>query len=354
MTSPSLIFGSILLAFSPAFALLVVIVSHKPQLVILAVCSAFAYLLSALCSSLFWLITSAIFGSDHGGGGIGALLALALPGVFCQMAARCSFVGGYFRVESVIRRSVARHEEERQVAMAAASSSSDGDGDGDDRLAESHAETDALQLQLNDLSCSIASGCGYALLHSLFLYGTLLASESGEVNSYDGGHYVGGGGSTGHGGTLYQSSCGGIPSLINGALIACMFAILDVMWMMLCFFGMRRRSSGRHSAAHPGRESSAGTMRALARALSCRGLDDASSSSGDGGGGAAILLVAITHLAASLVLAPNGREDGCKISLPCLGVVVLWVGIVLGRTMKGGKFLPDDQRRRIQGMRHMC
>jgi hypothetical protein len=204
MTSPSLIFGSILLAFSPAFSLLVLVVSHKPQLVILAVCSAFAYLLSALGSSLFWLITSAIFGSDHGGGGgFGALLALAIPGVLCQMAARCLFVRGYFRVESVIRRSVARHEDEHIAAGAAADAAVE-DGDRGD----SHAETDALQLQLNDLSCSIASGCGYALLHSLFLYGTLLASESGEANSYDGGSYAGGGGSTGHGGTLYQSSCG--------------------------------------------------------------------------------------------------------------------------------------------------
>ena len=194
MTSPSLIFGSILLAFSPAFSLLFLVVSHKPQLVILAVCSAFAYLLSALGSSLFWLITSAIFGSDHGGG-YGALLALAIPGILCQMASRCLFVRVYFRVESVIRRSVAKHEEE-QIAADAAAASGGGGGDSgsvDDR-GDSHAETDALQLQLNDLSCSIASGCGYALLHSLFLYGTLLASESGEANSYDGGGVTPGGG----------------------------------------------------------------------------------------------------------------------------------------------------------------
>jgi hypothetical protein len=132
-----------------------------------------------------------------------------------------------------------------------------------------------------------------------------------------------------------------------------MFSILDVMWMMLCFFGMRRRttSTRRHPGAPGGRGSSAGgTMRALARAA-CRGLGDPTTASG---GTAAILLVALTHLTASLALAPNGHEDGCRISLPCLGAVVLWVGIVLGGTMRGGKFLPDDQRRRIQGMRHLC
>ena len=72
MTSPTLIFGAILLAFSPTIFLLLHIIFPKPQLVILAVCAAFAYLLSALCSSLIWLITSAIFGSDHGGGGGGS------------------------------------------------------------------------------------------------------------------------------------------------------------------------------------------------------------------------------------------------------------------------------------------
>ncbi len=196
MTSPSLILGSTLVAFSPTLALLVLIVSGKPQLVILAVCSAFAYLLSALCSSLFWLVTSAIIGKVGADDLVVTLLALAIPGVFCQLATRCLFVLGYFRVEDVIRRSVARHEEETRIA--AASSSSNGGvvvDDDDDDHNDDHAETNALQLQLNDLSCSIASGTGYALLHSLFLYGTLLASESGEAaNGYDdGGAYTGGG-----------------------------------------------------------------------------------------------------------------------------------------------------------------
>ncbi len=132
------------------------------------------------------------------------------------MILRCSFVLGYFKVEHVIRRSVAKHEEETLVAAAAYTNNGTGNDENDNnndsqqqRQQQQHAETNALQLQLNDLSCSLASGCGYALLHSLFLYGTLVASESGEANSYDeGGAYVGGGGSTGHGGTLYQESCG--------------------------------------------------------------------------------------------------------------------------------------------------
>jgi len=150
---------------------------------------------------------------------------------------------------------------------------------------------------------------------------------------------------------LYQASCGGIPSLINGALISCMFSILDVMWMMLCFFGMRRRSSSssqlnNNASTSPIASPGPSTIQSLLRGLACRGLDDTPS-----GGNAALLLVGITHLAASLVLAPNAHEDGCRISLPLLGGVVLWVAMALRRVASEGRFLPEDQRRRIQGMR---
>lgn len=374
MTSPSLIFGSILIAFSPTFSLLLLLIFQKPQLVILAVCAAFAYLMSALLSSLIWLIISSISSainnnngdsSSNGLSDIGTLLSLAIPGVLCQMFIRCYYVRGYFKVEDVIRKSVAKHEKDTLLAAAASSANNnETSNSSNDNLngsannsnntdEDQHAETNALQLQLNDISCSLSSGCGYALLHALFLYGTLLASESGESNSYnDSGVYAGGGGSTGHGGTLYQDSCAGIPSLINGALIACMFSILDVMWMMICFFGMRRR---RHSVVVMNDTGGGGggvigsTIQALLGGLTCQGFSDSIS-----GGNAAILVVTITHLLASLVLAPNGgsssSEDGCKISLPLLGGVVVYVGIIFRKLVMTGHFLPEDQRLRKQGM----
>ena len=40
-----------------------------------------------------------------------------------------------------------------------------------------------------------------------------------------------------------------MPSFPNGTLIACMFSVLDVLWMMLCFFGMRRRLQRPDAAA---------------------------------------------------------------------------------------------------------
>jgi len=172
MTAPSLTLGCILLGFSPTASLLFMVVLRKPQLVILAVCSAFAYLLSALLSSTIWLVTSSIAGAVGGGStsGIGTAISIAVPGVACQMLLRCLFVRTYFRVETVIRGSVEKHERETREAAAASS----GGGAGNS-AADEHAETDALQLQLNDTSCGLASGCGYALLHSLLLYGTLLA-----------------------------------------------------------------------------------------------------------------------------------------------------------------------------------
>lgn len=130
-----------------------------------------------------------------------------------------------------------------------------------------------------------------------------------------------------------------MPSLLNSALIACMFSILDVMWMMLTFYGMRRRSSLRNNIS-----TSTTTVQAfLPGLIPCRGFDDSPS-----GGNASLVFVTLSHLAASLVLAPNAYEDGCKISLPLLGIIVLYVGSVLRGVY--GYFLPEDQRRRIQGM----
>jgi hypothetical protein len=130
-----------------------------------------------------------------------------------------------------------------------------------------------------------------------------------------------------------------------------MFSVLDVMWMMLSFYGMRRRSSSSSSSAAAAavRNNTSSTTTSSIQALlhglitSCRGFDDSTS-----GGNASIAFVTLSHLTASLVLAPNGYEDGCKISLPCLGIVTVYVGIVLRGVY--GHFLPEDQRRRIQGM----
>ncbi|KAL7505001.1 hypothetical protein ACHAXN_002542 [Cyclotella atomus] len=316
MTSAALSFGSALLAFSPSISLLLFLVIPKAQLLILAICSAFAYLLSSLFSSAFWWLFRLIPGSNNEGWS--SLLTIVLPSVLSQYFVRCYFVKMYFRVEKVIQKSVAKHEAENN-----SNTSDDSEG---------HEETNALQLQLNDLSCSLASGAGYAFLHSLFLFGTLLASESGEQYSNNG---------TERDGTLYQPSCS-LPSLIHGALIAGLFSILDVVWMMCTFYGMRRRaavySNGGNSAGMIG-----GTIKEGLSFIT-GGLPDNSK-----GGNGALGLVMVTHLAASLALAPNMKEEGCKVSLSCLGLIVVLTGVCFARGVKG-HYLPVDQRRRIEEM----
>ncbi|KAL7496274.1 hypothetical protein ACHAWT_004825 [Skeletonema menzelii] len=375
MTSPSLTIGTALLAFSPTLTLLFLIILPKPQLTILSVVAAFAYLLSAFGSSLIWLIVNAIFQFTNRNqeNSIGALLALTVPSVLMQWFVRMQFVKLYFGVEDVIRKSVAKHEAEESMDMT--TNNTTNNTTGTHQQQQHHAETNALQLQLNDLSCSLASGTGYALLHTLFLFGTLLASESHESNNYYGnlqtaqGYYGGGGGSTGHGGTLYQNSCSSssMPSLVNGALVGCMFSILDVVFMMLTFFGMRRRQQYYYyqqqqhhrgggggatgsSIVRPPPPRSSSLFQLLRDGLSfCNnnGINDTIQ-----GGNAALGLVIISHLMASLALAPNGimEENGCQISLPCLAAVVVLVVGLFWRGVKG-HFLPVDQRERIQELR---
>eukprot|EP00984_Skeletonema_dohrnii_P028499 scaffold18518_cov50-Skeletonema_dohrnii-CCMP3373.AAC.1 len=86
---------------------------------------------------------------------------------------------------------------------------------------------------------------------------------------------------------------------------------------MLTFFGMRRRLRSRRGVVVGG----CGMLSFLRDMTSFwKGIDDSTQ-----GGNAALGLVIVSHLLASLVLAPNGTmEDGCEISLPSLaGVVVL-------------------------------
>ncbi len=260
-------------------------------------------------------------------------------------------------MEDVIRKSVAKHEAETTATGRRNNNNNSSAGNAAQQQQQGggeHSETNALQLQLNDLTCSLASGTGYALLHTLFLFGTLLSTQSHESTNYygninnPGGYYGGGGGSTGHGGTLYQYSCGGVmPSLVNGALVGMMFSILDVFWMMLTFFGMRRRRRQQQEYSTTLGSNNGGRMSFLFDGLSFwTGIDDTIQ-----GGNAALGLVLVSHLLASLVLAPNGvMEDGCKISLPCLGGVVVLVAILFVRGVKG-HFLPMDQRARIEELR---
>lgn len=279
MTNVALAWGSAFVAFGPCASLLFAIAWHKAQLIIVVTTSAFAYLLAAFCAALFWFVLDVIGIGSH-------VIPILFPGVLMQFIWRCLFVIMYHKVEKVIEISIARHEEREE---------------------EFH-ESAKLRLELNDWACGIAAGTGFGGMHSVMLYGTLLASEAGNL------------------GTLYQDSCPEIPSLALSALNACFFFILDIFWMLLTFYGMGRRKQeeGMPPALHWG----------------------ALIGNSKRGGNIALASAFLTHFGAAFSTAPNRSFDGCHISLPLLASIVIITGLIFwGGVSK--IYLPANQRQRI-------
>jgi len=130
-------------------------------------------------------------------------------------------------------------------------------------------------------------------MHSLMLYGTLLASEAKNQE-----------------GTLYQDSCSVVPSLFNSALVALMFSLLDILLMLFAFYGLRKCSQGLHPQGY-----------------------------------AALAISFLAHLVAAFATLPNRMYNGCFIALPSL-LAVLVVTAILFSSKYAPHFLPQDQRRR--------
>mmetsp|Transcript_30579 Transcript_30579/g.29488 ORF Transcript_30579/g.29488 Transcript_30579/m.29488 type:complete len:293 (-) Transcript_30579:223-1101(-) len=291
MTTAALTFGCGLIAFSPSMTMLLFLVYSKAQLVIVVTSAAFAYLLSSLLSSLIWLPFPA---SMKDGNAIIQPLILIPVAVLCQALLRCGFVSLYIRVEGVIERSICQHESEHQHQQG---------NDGSSEISK-------LKLELNDWACGLAAGTGFGGMHVIMLYGTLLASESGSM------------------GTLYQPSCNALPSLVNSALMAFFFAILDFILMFLTFYGMRRRNDdAQQQHQHNG----------------YLGISKGSS---------VIAVSMLLHLATSIATTANRNDNGCTISLPIVaGIVLLSTLFFVQRIVPD--YLPKSQRDRIDDMRHL-
>lgn len=279
MTNAALAWGSAFVAFGPCVSLLFGITWHKAQLIIVVTTSAFAYLVAAFCASLVWMIFNAMSIGNH-------VIPILIPGVIFQFIGRCLFVQLYHKVERVIEISIARHEAREE---------------------EFH-ESAKLRLELNDWACGIAAGTGFGGMHAVMLYGTLLASEAGNL------------------GTLYQESCPEIPSLALSALNAFFFSLLDIVWMLLTFYGMGRRKQQEDMTASFAWGALMGNSKR--------------------GGDIALAIAFVTHLAAAFVTAPNGYYGGCHISLPLLGsMVIITFCLFWGGVSK--IYLPENQRHRL-------
>jgi hypothetical protein len=283
MTNALLSWGSAFLAFGPISSLIFLIVYQKSQLVIVVTTSAFAFLISALGASLVWFLFHAV--------NLNHPLIILLPSIVSQSFMRCAFVWLYHRVEKVIQVSIARHEQQTH-------------GNESDELITESAK---LRLELNDWACGLAAGAGFGGMHVVLLYGTLLASETGNL------------------GTLVQDSCPRIPGLFQSAIYAFCFSILDIVWMLFTFFGMRRRSEPENEVS-----------------ISMGSLFGNSRRSGN----LALFIICLTHVAASFATLPNGFDGGCYISIPLLLLIVL-VTVASFAVGISKVYLPDNQRRRI-------
>ena len=280
--------------------------------------------------------------------------------VICQCTLRCGFVVLYRKVENVIEQSIKSHEEQNQVgpnnsysnidttnnndttmnlrerrrttataATNATNATTIADHEEPDSTNNNHStvsESSLLRLELNDLSCSIAAGTGYSLMHSILLYGTLLSSESSR-----------------DGGTLYQPSCSIMPSLINSSIMAFWFGILDVLWMMIAFYAIRYQKDDY------------GSNHGLSATLSS---SNWSFRKGNVSSKSALLFMVLSHFIASITTTMNViiPINGCIVALPLLSIVSMSIGIIVYvYFLKDGRFLPKHQMmyRRRQVSRHM-
>lgn len=253
MTSPILALGCSLIAFSPTTSLLILIIAKKAQLVIIVTSSAFAYLLSSLLASGIWFVLPGFIRSSP--------FFLIPVGVASQFFLRVIYVRGYMKIENLI------------CSLTRQSQSSDQTGN----------ENALVRLELNDWSCGIASGVGFGGMHAIMLYGTLLSSEFGNL------------------GTLYQPSCPLVPSLVLSAINAFLFSILDIIIMLLTFYGTRLWRRNDPTRFFPNE------------------INPQKSES-------ILFLVFCFHLFAASLTSFNLMDNGCYFSLPLISLVVLISG----------------------------
>lgn len=312
----ALALGSFAIAYAPLLALFALIVYRKAQLVILVTTAAFFFLLSATASSMIWFLLAHVAGLD------GPLAAIA-PSVLCQFLARCAFVAVYHTVERVIRVSLQnqQHKEETDAALPQPHNNTNtttttNNNNNNMATPETHTTTNnntitnndsvRLHLELNDGSSAIAAAVGFGGMHAILLYGSLLASEITHNNM----------------GILYQDSCPAVPSLAVSAVLTNFCSILQVFWMLLTFFGMRRRL-----LFHRGESSSSSVPGPSEDDIPCTNPSSRCRGSWLGnsrnGGNCALLWTLISHATAALATLANTQTNGCLVSLPVVGGTVL-------------------------------
>lgn len=309
MTSLALSFGCALVAFCPSLTLFFLLVNRKTHLTIIAIISAFFHLLSVLISSIFYLPLR-LLNRDNAKNKLDWLYIM-LTSIALQTVCRYFLVKLYRIVEAFLlsvlekgredqdhpnssERRTYRFYENKKIHI---NNSSTGLNNIDPVV--------QLKLELNDVTCALASGIGFGGMHAVILYGTLLVSQVHEK------------------GTLFQPSCERFPSLIPTAVITCLFSILDVIWMLIFFYGIRKK--GTKVQNHQAKVNL-----------------HFQTSQFQVSGRSAILAVIFSHTLASISTVMNKiiPNNGCLIVLSCLFVVVVatiaffWIFIKNWYTLK--------------------
>jgi hypothetical protein len=173
--------GCAMIAFCPSC--IFYLFRNRPQLYIISLAAAFAWLVSMLFTGMFWSLVHL--------SGENVWPVTVIVAVLLQEAARFIFIYCFRRTEVIIKNSTHYSEE---------------------------------MLPMNDLSTSLAAGIGFGTMHSLMLAGSLIAASGGE-------------------GTLFEDSCPHIPVVMTVALTALGFTILDVIFMIVGFVAERKRSN---------------------------------------------------------------------------------------------------------------
>lgn len=176
-----LFLGCILIAFGPLASLFFIVIAKRAQLVIISLSGAFVWLIAILVTATLWRIIPPLKSS------IEATIPLS---VIIQEAFRYCLYKIYVRTE----------------------------------LAVQKVTTGTHQLPLNDITSSLASGVGFALMHSLMMYGSVVAS------------------STGSRGAAFTNSCEHVPLIFSAALSTLALTCMDVALMVIAFNGYRKRS----------------------------------------------------------------------------------------------------------------
>jgi hypothetical protein len=182
---PLLHIGCILIAYSPA-AFMLYHITKTPQLAIISLASAFAWLICMFVISVLWAVITSD-GNSSSGDRIGLLFISSI----LQNCFRFLLIYGYKKTEFLIKQS-------------------------------SDVADDVLPL--NDKTSSIAAGLGYGLMHSLVVCGSILASTDGK-------------------GDYFSDSCPYIPLALTVSLTSLGFFILDIALMCFAFVASRTKST---------------------------------------------------------------------------------------------------------------